>query len=185
MRKGKPIVVNGDGTSLWTITHNTDFARGIVGLFGNPATIGEAFHITSDEVLDWDRIYTYIAHAAGVEANLLHIASDDGLQGLLVVSADAQMQCQPVTTTAWNDAQHLVRADNPSCHFIYGAVTSDRHDHTLGSLARKHFCMACIFSAYDFQPLLFQMGYDTGLAPFTRYGIDNEKHYSKIVMFES
>lgn len=76
MRKGKPIVVNGDGTSLWTITHNTDFARGITGLFGNPATIGEAFHITSDEVLDWDRIYTYLAHAAGVEANLLHIASD-------------------------------------------------------------------------------------------------------------
>ena len=76
MRKGKPIVVNGDGTSLWTITHNTDFARGIVGLFGNPATIGEAFHITSDEVLDWDRIYMHLAHAAGVDANLLHIASD-------------------------------------------------------------------------------------------------------------
>ena len=76
MRKGKPIVVNGDGTSLWTITHNTDFARGIVGLFGNPDTIGEAFHITSDEVLDWDRIYTYLAHAAGVDANLIHIASD-------------------------------------------------------------------------------------------------------------
>ena len=76
MRKGKPIVVHGDGTSLWTITHNTDFARGIVGLFGNPKTIGEAFHITSDEVLDWNTIYTDIAHAAGVEANLIHIASD-------------------------------------------------------------------------------------------------------------
>ena len=76
MRKNKPVVVHGDGTSLWTITHNTDFARGIVGLFGNMATIGEAFHITSDEVLDWDRIYTLIAHAAGVEANLIHIASD-------------------------------------------------------------------------------------------------------------
>lgn len=76
MRKSKPIVVHGDGTNLWTITHNTDFARGLVGLFGNPATIGEAFHITSDEVLDWNRIYTYIAHAAGVEANLIHIASD-------------------------------------------------------------------------------------------------------------
>ena len=76
MRQGKPIVVNGDGTSLWTITHNTDFARGIVGLFGNPATIGEAFHMTSDEVLDWDRIYMHLAHAAGVDANLIHIASD-------------------------------------------------------------------------------------------------------------
>ena len=76
MRKGKPVVVHGDGTSLWTITHNTDFGRGISGLFGNPATIGEAFHITSDEVLDWNTIYTHLAHAAGVEANLIHIASD-------------------------------------------------------------------------------------------------------------
>ena len=76
MRKGKPIIVHGDGTSLWTITHNTDFAWGISGLFGNPDTIGEAFHITSDEVLDWNRIYTEVAHAAGVDANLIHIASD-------------------------------------------------------------------------------------------------------------
>lgn len=76
LRKGKPVVVHGDGTSLWTITHTCDFARGIVGLFGNPKSIGEAFHITGDEVLDWNRIYTEIAHAAGVEANLIHIASD-------------------------------------------------------------------------------------------------------------
>lgn len=76
MRKGKPVVVHGDGTSLWTITHNSDLARGLVGLFGNKDAIGEAFHITSDEVLDWDRIYTYLAHAAGVDANLVHIASD-------------------------------------------------------------------------------------------------------------
>lgn len=76
MRKGKPIVVHGDGTSLWTITHNSDLAKGLVGLFGNKDAIGEAFHITSDEVLDWDRIYTHLAHAAGVEANLIHIASD-------------------------------------------------------------------------------------------------------------
>ena len=76
MRKGKPVVVHGDGTSLWTITHNSDLAKGLVGLFGNKAAIGEAFHITSDEVLDWNRIYTYLAHAAGVDANLVHIASD-------------------------------------------------------------------------------------------------------------
>ena len=76
MRKGKPIIVHGDGTNLWTITHNTDFGRGISGLFGNPATIGEAFHITSDEVLDWNRIYTDLAHAAGVDVNIVHIASD-------------------------------------------------------------------------------------------------------------
>jgi len=76
MRRGKEIVVNGDGTSLWTITHNTDFARGFVGLFGNEKAIGEAFHITQDEVLDWDRIYTYMANAAGVQAKLVHMSTD-------------------------------------------------------------------------------------------------------------
>ena len=76
MRKCKPVIVHGDGTSLWTITHNRDLARGLVGLFGNPAAIGEAFHITSDEVLDWNQIYSHLAHAAGVDANLIHIASD-------------------------------------------------------------------------------------------------------------
>lgn len=76
MRRGKEIIVQGDGTSLWTITHNTDFAKGFVGLFGNEKAIGEAFHITQDEVLDWNRIYTYLAHAAGVEARIVHIATD-------------------------------------------------------------------------------------------------------------
>ena len=76
MRKGKPVIVHGDGNSLWTITHAFDFARGMVGLFGNPKTIGEAFHITTDEVLDWNQIYTLLAHAAGVEANLIHISSE-------------------------------------------------------------------------------------------------------------
>ena len=76
MRKGKPVVVHGDGTSLWTITYNRDLAKGLVGLFGNREAIGEAFHITSDEVLDWNRIYEHLAHAAGVDVNLVHIASD-------------------------------------------------------------------------------------------------------------
>jgi nucleoside-diphosphate-sugar epimerase len=56
MRQGKPMIVPSDGSSLWAMTHNSDFARGFVGLFGNPATIGHAFHITSDEVLSWDQI---------------------------------------------------------------------------------------------------------------------------------
>ncbi len=76
MRRGKPIIVQGDGNSLWTITHTSDFAKGIVGLFGNKEAIGEDFHITTDEVQDWNRIYTKIAHAAGVEANIIHIATD-------------------------------------------------------------------------------------------------------------
>jgi nucleoside-diphosphate-sugar epimerase len=77
MRQGKPMIVPGDGSSLWAMTHNTDFARGFVGLFGNPATIGHAFHITSDEVLSWDQIYRTVANAAGVtDPKLVHIASD-------------------------------------------------------------------------------------------------------------
>lgn len=76
MRQGKPVIVPGDGTSLWTITHNTDFAKGLVGLLGHQQAIGHAFHITSDEVLTWDQLYTAVATAAGVEANIVHIASD-------------------------------------------------------------------------------------------------------------
>ena len=76
MRRGKPIIVQGDGTTLWTITHNTDFAKGFVGLFGRKEAIGEAFHITQDEVLDWDRIYTTLAHAAGVDISIVHLSTD-------------------------------------------------------------------------------------------------------------
>lgn len=75
MRRGAEVVVPGDGTSLWTITHHTDFARAFVGLFGRPEALGEAFHITSDEALTWNAIYGHIARAAGVEPNLVHIAS--------------------------------------------------------------------------------------------------------------
>ena len=77
LRRGAPVIIPGDGNSLWTITHNTDFAQGLVGLFGNPATYGQAFHITSDEVLTWNQIFLEAAHAAGVSApKLVHIPSD-------------------------------------------------------------------------------------------------------------
>ena len=76
MRQGKPLIVPGDGTSLWPITHNSDFAKGFVGLLGHQQAIGHAFHITSDEVLTWDQLYAATAAAAGVEAKLVHIASD-------------------------------------------------------------------------------------------------------------
>jgi len=68
--------VPGDGTSLWTITHNSDFAQGFLGLLGRREAIGEAFNIMSDEVLTWDEIYRQTAAAAGVEARIVHIASD-------------------------------------------------------------------------------------------------------------
>ena len=77
MRQGKPVFVHGDGTSLWTMTHHTDFAKGFVGLMGNSRAIGDAFHITSDEWLNWNQIYTIFADAAGVaNPELVHIPSD-------------------------------------------------------------------------------------------------------------
>jgi len=76
MRRGKEILVHGDGTSLWTLTHHTDFARGFVGLLGHPRTIGDAFHITSDDVLSWNQIADALAAAAGVEARIVHVPSD-------------------------------------------------------------------------------------------------------------
>jgi nucleoside-diphosphate-sugar epimerase len=76
MRRGKEILVHGDGTSLWTLTHHTDFALGFVGLLGHPRTIGDAFHITSDDVLSWNQIAEALAAAAGVEARIVHVPSD-------------------------------------------------------------------------------------------------------------
>lgn len=76
MRKGKPVIVHGDGTSLWTLTHHTDFAKGFVGLLGHPGAIGDAIHITSDEWLSWNQIYEIVAAAAGATADLIHIPSD-------------------------------------------------------------------------------------------------------------
>ena len=76
MRQGKPVVVHGDGTSLWTLTHHRDFARGFVPLLGNGRTLGEAFHITSDEVLSWNQIAEILAAAAGVTARIVHIPSE-------------------------------------------------------------------------------------------------------------
>jgi nucleoside-diphosphate-sugar epimerase len=77
MRKGLPVIVPGDGLTLWTMTHNTDFAKGLVGLLGHAGAVGHPFHITSDEALTWDQIYRQTAEAAGVASpRLVHIASD-------------------------------------------------------------------------------------------------------------
>jgi nucleoside-diphosphate-sugar epimerase len=76
MRQGKPVIVYGDGTSLWVITHHKDFARGFVGLLGNLHSIGDDFHITSDEVLNWNQIFEQVAKAAGVQARIVHVPSD-------------------------------------------------------------------------------------------------------------
>lgn len=76
MRAGKPVIVHGDGTSIWVLTHHADFAKGFVGLLGNARTLGEAFHITSDELLTWNQIYAMIGKAAGVEPRIVHAPAD-------------------------------------------------------------------------------------------------------------
>ena len=76
MRRGKKVIVPGDGSSLWVITHNSDFAQGFVGLLGHRQAIGHSFHITSDEVMMWDQFYRITAEVSGVGAQIVHIASD-------------------------------------------------------------------------------------------------------------
>jgi nucleoside-diphosphate-sugar epimerase len=91
MLEGKKIIIHGDGTSLWTMTHNSDFAKGFIGLMGNIHALGEAIQITSDESLTWNQIYQSIADALGVKLNAIHISSEllaacskDDLRGSLL-----------------------------------------------------------------------------------------------------
>lgn len=81
LARGAEVIVPGDGTSLWTLTHADDFAEGLVGLVGNPRAVGEVFHITSDDVYTWDQIYTIVAGALGVEPRIVHIPSEHILAG--------------------------------------------------------------------------------------------------------
>jgi nucleoside-diphosphate-sugar epimerase len=76
IRRGHPVVCHGDGTSLWVMTHTSDFAIGLVGLLGHPGAVGEAVHITSEEVLTWNRIYELMGQAAGRAPTLVHVPSD-------------------------------------------------------------------------------------------------------------
>ena len=73
MRKGKPVIVHGDGTSLWVLTHHRDFAKAFVALLGNNHAIGDTFHITSDELLTWNQIFQICGQAAGAEPQLVHV----------------------------------------------------------------------------------------------------------------
>jgi nucleoside-diphosphate-sugar epimerase len=76
MRAGKEVVVHGDGTSLWTLTHHVDFAQGFVPLLAHPRTVGDVFHITSDDVLTWNQIAHSLAAALGVTPRIVHVPSD-------------------------------------------------------------------------------------------------------------
>jgi nucleoside-diphosphate-sugar epimerase len=105
MRAGTPVVVHGDGTSLWTLTHHRDFAVGFVPLLGNPHAIGHSFHITSDERLSWNQIYTIVAHAAGVEPHLVHAPSE------LIAAYDPEWGASLL-----GDKAHSVIFDNHKIH---------------------------------------------------------------------
>ena len=118
MRRGQPVIVPGDGLSLWTITHNSDFAKGLIGLLGQQGAIGQAFHITSDEVLTWNQIYQFTAVAAGVPApRLVHIASD------FITT------CLPEDTgTLLGDKSHSALFDNTKIkHFVPDFTTTTRY----------------------------------------------------------
>ena len=101
IKKRKKIVVHGDGTSIWVLTHSEDFAKGFVGLLGNIHAIGHAFHITSDELLTWNQIYDIIADNVGIKADLIHIPSD------------FIMKCDIITGSGlWGDKSYSVIFDN-------------------------------------------------------------------------
>ena len=106
MKKGLPVVVQGDGTSLWTVTHARDFARAFLGLMNHPQAIGEAYHITSDEALTWNQIYTYLGNAAGVEPQIVHIPSKK-----IIEYAD-QNGFPSEEGNLWGDKAHCALFDN-------------------------------------------------------------------------
>lgn len=101
MRRGAPVVVHGDGSSLWVLTHTRDFAKAFVGLLANPRAVGEAFHITSDEVLSWTQITSALADAAGATADVVHVTSD------AIAAADPDMGAGHL-----GDRAHSVIFDN-------------------------------------------------------------------------
>lgn len=118
IKTGKKVIVHGDGNSLWALTHNSDFAQAFVGLMGNYHAIGEAFHITTDELLTWNQIYEIIGNALGVKPNIVHIASET----LAKSNSD-------FTGTLLGDKAHTVIFDNSKIkRFVPGFCARVRFD---------------------------------------------------------
>lgn len=103
IKEGKPIIIHGDGTSLWTITFNEDFAKAFIGLMGNPHAIGEAFQITNDESITWNQIHQIVADYFGVELKAYHVATD------FLAAVGPQYD---FTGGLWGDKAHTVIFDN-------------------------------------------------------------------------
>lgn len=127
LRAGKPLIIPGDGLTLWTITHNGDFAKGLVGLLGHDGAIGHAFHITSDEALTWNQIYQTTAEAAGIAApRFVHIASD-------FIAAC----CPDMTGTLLGDKSHSAIFDNTKIkRFVPDFVATTRFRDGIASTIR-------------------------------------------------
>ncbi|MBI4976018.1 MAG: NAD-dependent epimerase/dehydratase family protein [Spirochaetes bacterium] len=106
MKKGKPVIVPGDGTSIWQTTHADDFAKGFVPLIGHQQTMGHAFHITTDELLTWNQYYQATAAAAGVTANIVHIPSED------ISRIAEKLGMGGIRGTLWGDKSWSVIFDN-------------------------------------------------------------------------
>lgn len=106
IKQDKPIVVQGDGTSLWTITHATDFAVGFIGLFNNPASIGEAYHITGEEILTWNQIYLAMGAAIGKVPHLVHIPSWS------IIRYAEEINYPSEEGSLWGDKSHCALFDN-------------------------------------------------------------------------
>jgi len=124
MRRGLPVVCHGDGTALWGMTHARDFAVGLVGLLGRAEASGEAFHITTDEILTWDAIYGAIASAAGVEARLVHVPS--ALIAALVPDRGASLLGDKAHSSVFDNAKvrRLVPEFQPRVKFAEGIARS-------------------------------------------------------------
>lgn len=124
MRRGLPVVCHGDGTALWVMTHASDFATGLVGLLGNPGATGEAFHVTSDEVLTWNAIYEAIARAAGVAARIVHVPT--ALIAALVPDRGASLLGDKAHSTYFDNAKlrRLVPEFRPRVGFAEGVARS-------------------------------------------------------------
>ena len=105
MLNNDKVIIPGDGNSLWTLTHASDVAQGIVGLMGNSKTIGSDFHITSDESITWNQIYDYIADALGVECHKFHVSTD------LLVDYN-NIYYAAGTNAVRGDTSHSVKFDN-------------------------------------------------------------------------
>lgn len=124
MRRGRPVVCHGDGTALWGMTHSSDFAVGLVGLLGHQDAIGEAFHVTTDEVLTWNAIYETIARAAGAELRLVHVPS--ALIAALVPDRGASLLGDKAHSSVFDNSKvrRLVPEFQPKVPFAEGVARS-------------------------------------------------------------